>query len=120
LECSNAITGQAASRTISPIRSSAWSEDSPSPTIATSGRSLAVADPTSPDVDLAGDHLVPESDHDLREQLEPLSLLVGEQNAQVLRSAVGHERAYVEWVAFNAASVGFGIRRVALRNPALS
>src|SRR6202453_3949208 len=44
---SSTITGQAASRTILSISSRACSELSPSPTSATSGRSLAVAGPTS-------------------------------------------------------------------------
>ena len=45
--CSNTITGQAASRTILSIRSSACSELAPRPTSATSGRSRAVTAPTS-------------------------------------------------------------------------
>jgi hypothetical protein len=32
------------------------------------------------DVGLAGDHLVPESGHDLREQLEPVAPFVRDQN----------------------------------------
>ena len=35
------------------------------------------------DVDLAGDHLVPEPGHDLSEQLEPVTALVRDQDAQV-------------------------------------
>ncbi len=36
------------------------------------------------DVNLAGDHLVPEPGDDLGEQLEPVAPLVCDQNAQVL------------------------------------
>ena len=36
------------------------------------------------DVDLAGDHVVSEPDHDLGEQLQPVALLVRDQDAQVL------------------------------------
>ena len=36
------------------------------------------------DVDLAGDHVVPEADHDLGEQLEPVALLVRDQDPQLL------------------------------------
>jgi hypothetical protein len=43
------------------------------------------------DVDLAGDHLVPETGHDLREELESLALLVGDQNAEVTDLVVGRD-----------------------------
>lgn len=42
------------------------------------------------DIDLAGDHLVPESDDDLGEQLEPVAPLVHDQNAQVLNRVPIH------------------------------
>ncbi len=42
------------------------------------------------DVDLACDHVVSEPDHDLREQFEPVALLVGDQDAQVLEVGIGH------------------------------
>lgn len=42
------------------------------------------------DVDLARDHLVPETGHDLGEELEPLSLFVGDQDAEVRAFVPGH------------------------------
>ena len=36
------------------------------------------------DVDLAGDHVVPEPDHDLGQQLQPFALLVGDQDTKML------------------------------------
>ena len=39
------------------------------------------------DVDLAGDHFVPEPGDNLGEQLEPITPLVGDQDAQVLNSS---------------------------------
>ena len=43
------------------------------------------------DLDLAGDHLVPEPGHDLREQLESLALLVGDQDAEMPDLVVGRD-----------------------------
>jgi hypothetical protein len=43
------------------------------------------------DVDLAGDHLVPETGHDLREEFESLAPLVGDQNAEVPGLVVGRD-----------------------------
>jgi len=42
------------------------------------------------DVDLARDHVVPEADHDLREQLEPIAFFIRDQDAQMLGIAVDH------------------------------
>jgi len=42
------------------------------------------------DVDLAGDHVVTETDHDLREQFEPVAPFVRDQDAQVLEVGLHH------------------------------
>ena len=42
------------------------------------------------DVDLAGDHFVPEARHYLGEQLEPVAPLVGDQDAQMLNLVLDH------------------------------
>jgi hypothetical protein len=42
------------------------------------------------DVDLAGDHLVPEACDYLGEQLEPVASFVGDQDAQVLNLVLDH------------------------------
>jgi hypothetical protein len=44
------------------------------------------------DVDLARDHLVPEPRNDLRQQLEPLSPFVRNQDTQVPHLVGGHRR----------------------------
>ena len=51
------------------------------------------------DVDLACDHLVPEPRHDLREQLETVTLLVGDEDAKVWRLVLGHRSAAPSRVA---------------------
>ena len=40
--------------------------------------------------DLARDHVVPETDHDLREQLQPVAFLIRDQNTQMLCVALDH------------------------------
>ena len=79
---SSAITGQEASWTISPIRSSAWSEERPSPTSATSGCALIVA-PTS-FTSTSRDHLMTEPGDDPGHQLEAVARLVRDQDTQML------------------------------------
>ena len=46
------------------------------------------------DVDLARDHVVTQTCHDLREQLEPVALLVRDQNAEMLRLALDHSKVF--------------------------
>ena len=78
---SNAMTGQEASRTISAIRSSAWLRAQPEPdecyvrTLPLGGGADFL------DVDLTGDHFVAEPCDDPSKQLEPLALLVCDQDA---------------------------------------
>jgi hypothetical protein len=65
--CSKTITGQAASRTVLSISPSAWSELSPSPTSATSGRSRGHGSDLC-DVDLTHNYLVSQGRDDRRDQ----------------------------------------------------
>ena len=46
------------------------------------------------DVDLASDHVVPEPDHNLSEQLEPVSLLVRDQDPEMLRLGLHHSSVF--------------------------
>ena len=43
------------------------------------------------DVDLAGDHFVPEAGDNLGEQLQPVTPLVGDQDTQVLNLVLDHQ-----------------------------
>jgi hypothetical protein len=47
------------------------------------------------DLDLSGDHLVPQADHDGRDDRQTLLALVGDEDAQVLRVAVYERRLHV-------------------------
>ena len=51
------------------------------------------------DVDLACDHLVPETGHDLREQFEPVAFLVRDQYAEMTSTVVHEEKVapFVLW-----------------------
>jgi hypothetical protein len=87
---SSAITGQAASRTISVIRSSACSECRHQPDERDVRPLSRGHRPDLLDLDLACDDLVPEPGHDLGEQLEPLAFLVGYQDTEPTNRVLGH------------------------------
>ena len=89
------MTGQAASRTILSIRSSACSR-----ALAESDQcdvgSLAGGDLTDVrDVDLARDHLVSERDHDRSDERQAVLALVGDQDAQMIGVEMTHQLASV-------------------------